>query len=557
MQDGTPRGPSSELSASLKAYLNDGKRLQPIVGLRCITECVAASPGGDGEAVYLCEVCVRRLSKSDVRNHIVGSLHRYNYVKACHPHLLPDGKRSDAHADVSLLARPLMDVARTLEEKEGPGDIRLLRAEGSAFQRLSGGGDDDEAIRLLRALMGGAGEPESLTSDHREDEGDEVPAAVDRGDHACPSLEIPPTFGHTLRDRYKGPRPVIGLFRVTECVCEEDGRTSCFLCHCCRTRVTTRLFVPHVSGSDHALAYLMETQRERASRVGAGPTDSLAAEVEREEGRGDMEVLAASRFLCRQLARKNYHWCIRVLWKVNYPGFGQGERAKKGLKGKKRGGGAKCSPQSGVVFKVNLPLSRGPLLLERTSFGPEASEGDPDGRPEEEGEVEVEGWDSGIPDTTSRWHFQSPLPHDAPEGSRRPDESPLPPTDGPPVPWAAEAERDPTAARRVWEVQSVHAAPPFCGIPQRHAAPPFAGIPQPHACPRVWEFQSFPAAPPFGGIPQRHAAPPFCGIPQRHAAPPFGGTPQRHAAPQWPHPSPRCFHRILVHVSRPNHHDPL
>lgn len=101
----------SLLSNSLRVYLNNKNRLQPIIGqeqlcvfvndttvfqtnvctldlcvlhvcvflgLGCVTECVTL--GRDSEAVYLCEVCVCRLSKADVRSHIMGSLHRYNYI---------------------------------------------------------------------------------------------------------------------------------------------------------------------------------------------------------------------------------------------------------------------------------------------------------------------------------------------------------------------------------------------------------------------------------------------------------------------------------------------
>lgn len=48
-------------------------------GLGCITECVreAAHPT---ELLYLCEVCVCRVSKADIRSHITGSLHRYKYI---------------------------------------------------------------------------------------------------------------------------------------------------------------------------------------------------------------------------------------------------------------------------------------------------------------------------------------------------------------------------------------------------------------------------------------------------------------------------------------------
>lgn len=54
-------------------------------GLRSITECVKAGLRGGGEAVYLCEVCTSRLSKGDMRNHIMGSLHRYNYTVSSPP----------------------------------------------------------------------------------------------------------------------------------------------------------------------------------------------------------------------------------------------------------------------------------------------------------------------------------------------------------------------------------------------------------------------------------------------------------------------------------------
>ena len=46
-------------------------------GLDSVTECVKA---GSQEALYLCEVCLSRMKRTDVRNHIMGSLHRYSYI---------------------------------------------------------------------------------------------------------------------------------------------------------------------------------------------------------------------------------------------------------------------------------------------------------------------------------------------------------------------------------------------------------------------------------------------------------------------------------------------
>lgn len=48
-------------------------------GLGSIIECMKAG-AQNKQALYLCEVCVCRLSKADMRNHITGSLHRYNYI---------------------------------------------------------------------------------------------------------------------------------------------------------------------------------------------------------------------------------------------------------------------------------------------------------------------------------------------------------------------------------------------------------------------------------------------------------------------------------------------
>lgn len=49
------------------------------LGLGSLTECVRAG-AQCGEVLYLCGVCVCRHSKADVRNHILGSLHRFNYI---------------------------------------------------------------------------------------------------------------------------------------------------------------------------------------------------------------------------------------------------------------------------------------------------------------------------------------------------------------------------------------------------------------------------------------------------------------------------------------------
>ncbi|XP_013998547.1 uncharacterized protein si:ch211-199g17.2 [Salmo salar] len=139
----------SLLSIALRVYLNNKNRLQPIIGLSYVTECVTL--GRDSEAVYLCEVCVCRLSKADVRSHIMGSLHRYRYIKVDHPHFVSEWKPSP---DLSMLARPLMEMAQILEKREGTGDVQVLELDAAIYEEMTLHSDID-ALILLHAIRTG------------------------------------------------------------------------------------------------------------------------------------------------------------------------------------------------------------------------------------------------------------------------------------------------------------------------------------------------------------------------------------------------------------------
>ncbi|XP_071231030.1 uncharacterized protein [Salvelinus alpinus] len=118
-------------------------------GLSCVTECVKL--GRDSEAVYLCEVCVCRLSKADVRSHIMGSLHRYRYIKVDHPHFVSEWKPSP---DLFMLARPLMEMAQILEKREGTGDVQVLELNAAIYEEMTLHSDID-ALILLHAIRTG------------------------------------------------------------------------------------------------------------------------------------------------------------------------------------------------------------------------------------------------------------------------------------------------------------------------------------------------------------------------------------------------------------------
>nr|XP_020462477.1 uncharacterized protein LOC109963900 isoform X3 [Monopterus albus] len=309
----------SKMVDSLKLYLNKKNRLQPIIGLGSIIECVKAG-AHNREVLYLCEVCVCRLSKADIFNHITGGLHRYNYIKAWHPHFVSEWKEN---ADLSNLARPLMDIAKSLEGVEGHGELQLLEVREAVYQKMA---------------------------------------------------------THSGSD---------GLFRVVECR-SENGQTYCFLCHCCRIRSNKMDIIGHLTSSSHLVNYLMEAHPEQVESVTDATNDceflqSLAKKVEKEEGRGELKVVNAPESLCILLTGKSYHWCIKMLcneWThtdiqnreiaVEEPSVNktsvQGMVEKYGAGLSKRTQKMKKKKVANTVFKVSLPLTKGPLLMRRTSF---------------------------------------------------------------------------------------------------------------------------------------------------------------------------------------------
>ncbi|XP_041664550.1 uncharacterized protein si:ch211-199g17.2 isoform X1 [Cheilinus undulatus] len=413
--------PQSQLLDSLRVYLNNKKRLQPIIGLSSIIECGKAGTL-NREVLFLCEVCMCRLSKADIRNHIMGSLHRYNYIRVRRPDLASEWKEN---LDLSKLAWTLMDIAKMLEDKEGPGDVQLLEIEDCVYQTLASFSESD-AVALIQILrngsvqnghesLSGVEKQESiqsqrtvLLSDKSRANTNNRPSLMQSAltkSESCFNNTSSSRMDHTQTtsdpfmqtensssylDGYAGTEPLIGLSRVVECK-GEDGQTYCFLCHCCRIRSNNQDIIDHLSSSSHLVNYVTETRPEQAEVMMVDVNSdyrllqSLAWTVEQEEGGGELRVIRAPESLCVHLAGKSYHWCIKML----RDGWTQTDilKRKKAAKGpnvnietevrattvqsqhqNKRKSTQKIRKKTNTVFKVSLPLTEGLLLLERTSF---------------------------------------------------------------------------------------------------------------------------------------------------------------------------------------------
>ncbi|CAL8296641.1 unnamed protein product [Lota lota] len=433
--DGTGAGPPNEslLYHSLKPYLDNKTRQQPIIGLDSVTECVKVGSCNQ-ETLYLCEVCQSRMKRSDVRNHIMGSLHRYCYINARHPDLAIGWGQT---VDVPKLAWPLMEMASVLEKREGPGIVKVCVKAVEVHQNyvwlhLSPSTAVSQMAVIRREQMEKkAPHPSELTQtrlessavqprrvqlsqkncpvqsrsatvqcpksnvrlQHFEVETDESTAEADTTTFKLPSAKsAEPCVQSESRDNILDGHTVIGLDCVVECRRKDDGRSSCFLCHCCRVKSDPGDVIDHLTSPSHISNYLMEVYPECVDAMMGGLNgekellQSVALRVAHIEGRGEHKVLEWPTHLCDQLSDKTYHWCVQMFSDgenstsaarqrntISVEGldaFHQLTTRKDGIEAgseraaKKRRTGNETNP----VFKVSMPMSKGAFVLERASF---------------------------------------------------------------------------------------------------------------------------------------------------------------------------------------------
>lgn len=396
----------SELFKSLKAHLNNRNRLQPFIGLSSIIECVNGG-ATQRDAFYVCEVCVCRLDMADMRNHIMGSLHRYNYTKTRHPELVSELQKGSC---LSKLAWPLMDIAKKLEEKEGPGNVQVVEFDKTSYQQMESQSENaKKVIDFLKDTLKES-EPEiseMITSKMWEQSPSKrIVMYSPRTKSEKPSLDLQNSpqksnvsdsssesfvdCSSFLSD-YAGQVPLIGLVRVIECK-SEDGQTYCFLCHCCRVRSLKHDIVDHLTSTSHITNYLMETHPEQLEMVDLNDMYQVELLAEKFNKNDDeahttkLKVVQIPESLCIQMTAKSYHWCVKTLgWNnsdfpVKYINV---KRQKLSMfphqkdcplevgdlkvpQDKKTA--QRTKKQKNPVFKVTLPVTQGSLLVERTSF---------------------------------------------------------------------------------------------------------------------------------------------------------------------------------------------
>ncbi|KAI4871829.1 hypothetical protein NFI96_016387, partial [Prochilodus magdalenae] len=353
------RGGRSHLFNSMRSYLCCHNRVQPIIGLGSVIElCTDAEP-----PVYLCEVCVQKIYKADIKTHITGSLHRYNYIKSRHVDSLAAG------ADRTSLAWHLMKLAKAIEKKEGTGNVKVLHLDGilykemiskpaldgiaqvnKRFQRCTSDLRSSICNKYIKCRFGYfIGEQKDLQqlrpcTPEATSFGFELYSVTQSqcefNDCSQTCTVQSPQPSEESPESYIGTQPLIGyifadsanivnkeslsvyvtgmagLQTVTKCQ-SVDGEPPpcCYLCRPCSLKLLKSDIIHHLISSQHLLNYInchhphLLLSMDRTQRL-----QTIAMQLEEKEGRGQIKVtFSVSACLFSEVLERDFHWCMKML----------------------------------------------------------------------------------------------------------------------------------------------------------------------------------------------------------------------------------------------------
>ncbi|XP_028846671.1 uncharacterized protein LOC114796570 isoform X5 [Denticeps clupeoides] len=400
------------LYSTMQQILANQNRVQPIIGLSAMTECYCSVY----PPMYVCEVCSLLLTKAEIKNHITGSQHRFCYIKSRHAY------DWQADADLTLLVWPLKEVARVLESREGTGKVQVLELDEETYRNMTS--DPASAVTLLQAtrrqqkkVKVADAPPTSVIPDHASSEGSpgdgllvpdrrsssesddtmsssvHLPGPSAAGpDPATLSVkaELPGTFSQ-LEERlqepfvkYDGPKPLIGLQAVVQCVGDVGAPPPCcYLCQSCSKRVTDDHIIDHLTSAFHQYHYIKSQHSHllRKMKVGMNGISvalrALSVVLEREKGRGQMQVKRTSTSLLCEVLQRPFQWgdgiCPKLSVTLAPCAIGGHEAAAKHGPAVSEAANAGKPTPSQPMFKVTLPLREGPVLVQRAEFGRRAA----------------------------------------------------------------------------------------------------------------------------------------------------------------------------------------
>nr|XP_015212736.1 PREDICTED: uncharacterized protein LOC107078602 isoform X2 [Lepisosteus oculatus] len=134
---------TAESVGTLKNYVENPKRSEPVVGLKYVTE--YRFPDENQVPYYLCSLCKIKM-KTGITSHVTSRKHRFIYMKQLHPDSLPFYLNLDQIPKISSFLR---EKAEILEKTFGRGEYLVeVLPEGDDQKLMTL--NYDEALKLLQ-----------------------------------------------------------------------------------------------------------------------------------------------------------------------------------------------------------------------------------------------------------------------------------------------------------------------------------------------------------------------------------------------------------------------
>ncbi|XP_036422471.1 uncharacterized protein si:ch211-199g17.2 isoform X2 [Colossoma macropomum] len=134
-------------------------------------------------------------------------------------------------------------------------------------------------------------------------------------DHSQTCSAKSPMLSEESPESYRGAQPLIGLQAVIKCQSVDgDPPPCCYLCRPCSLKVLKSDIIHHLISPQHQLNYInFHHPHLLLDMDGDLSLQTVAMQLEQEEGRGQMKVTRLSACLLSEILEKDFDWCIKML----------------------------------------------------------------------------------------------------------------------------------------------------------------------------------------------------------------------------------------------------
>ncbi|KAF5908649.1 synaptonemal complex central element protein 1 [Clarias magur] len=134
-------------------------------------------------------------------------------------------------------------------------------------------------------------------------------------DYSEENIFLLPKHNEDSPEKYSGTQPLIGLNAVIKCqTLAGDLPPCCYLCQPCSLKVLESDIIQHLISPLHQINYI-NFQYPHLSNCHSGlqSLETIAMQLEQEEGRGQMEVRRLSACLFNEVLEQDFYWSMKVL----------------------------------------------------------------------------------------------------------------------------------------------------------------------------------------------------------------------------------------------------